>query len=87
MSRATPAGLEVMRQACETCIYRTDSPLDLEKLEGDVRDPHLGFRGFRVCHHHTRAVCRGFWNHHKDEFQAGQIAQRLGLVILVEATL
>ena len=77
--------LQVMRQACATCIYRKDSPLDLSKLEDQVRDNYGGFDGYRICHHHDEAVCRGFWNRHKDQFQLGQIAQRLGLVTEVDA--
>jgi hypothetical protein len=75
--------LKVQQRSCSTCIYRTDSPLALEHLEARVRDPHVGFKGYRVCHHSTDACCRGFWNRHKDEFAAGQIAQRLGLVKFV----
>ena len=78
--------LQVMKQACETCIYREDSPLNLENLEGQVKDPYIGFNGYRICHNHDSACCRGFWNRHKDEFPAGQIAQRLDLVVLVEPT-
>ena len=75
----------VRRTKCATCIYRTDHKLkwNLAQLEEQVRDPHLGFNGFRICHHHTEksnVCCRGFWNAHKDEFAAGQIAQRLDLV-------
>ena len=52
-------------------------------LEDQVRDDHTdGFKGFRVCHHHDSACCRGFWNAHKDEFQLGQLAQRLDAVNL-----
>ena len=75
-----------MRHQCDTCIYRTNSPLDLKRLEDEVRDPHMGFNGFRVCHHHGSACCRGFWNRHKNEFPTGQIAQRLNAVVLVEPT-
>lgn len=71
---------KVRKTACSTCIYRKDSPLDLKKLEDDVRDPHMGFKGHRICHHTTEHCCRGFWNRHKDKFPAGQIAQRLNLV-------
>lgn len=76
----------VMGQVCRTCIYRADSPLSLEKLENDVRDEHIGFKGWRICHHsHSdRACCRGFWNAHSWKFPAGQIAQRLGLVEFVD---
>jgi hypothetical protein len=68
---------------CDTCIYRPDSPLNLKALEDAVRDPHMGFKGHRECHHAKRGsgiCCRGFWNAHKDEFPAGQIAQRLNVV-------
>lgn len=73
-------GFLVRRTPCPTCIYRADSTLNLQQLEDQVRDKYVGFKGYRVCHHTKRACCRGFWNAHKDEFAAGQIAQRLGLV-------
>lgn len=65
-------------------IYRPDSPLDLAKLEADVADGYGGFKGHRVCHHSDDACCAGFWARHKNEFQLGQIAQRLGMVKFVE---
>ena len=77
-------GFRVMAKACPTCIYRKDSPLNLEALENEVRDPHVGFWGSRICHYTEDVCCRGFWNAHKDEFPAGQIAQRLGFVVFVE---
>lgn len=79
--------LEVMRNACATCIYRKDSPLDLDALEEEVKDEHLDgfFQGYRICHHHDSAVCRGFWARRKDKFTLGQLAQRLGMVKEVEA--
>ena len=58
-------GLEVMAKACGTCIYRKDSPLDLDRLEEQVRDDFGGFKGHRICHQHDTACCRGFWNAHK----------------------
>lgn len=77
---------KVQRRRCASCIYRRDSPLDLAELEEQVRDRY-GFKGYRLCHHartEDNICCRGFWDHHKDEFQAGQIAQRLGLVEFVD---
>ena len=57
----------------------------LASLEDQVRDAHIGFKGHRICHHASDATCcRGFWEAHKDEFPAGQIAQRLGLVEFVD---
>ena len=72
----------VMARQCGTCIYRPDSPLDLEKLEAEVRDERGFLTGWRICHSSGRrdACCRGFWNRHKDGFAVGQIAQRLGAV-------
>ena len=70
----------VQRRACRTCIYRDDSALNIKALEAHIRDPYGGFSGYRVCHHSKDACCHGFWNRHKWEFAAGQIAQRLKLV-------
>lgn len=77
-------GFKVQAKACTTCIYKADSSLDITRLEAQVRDPYMGFKGHRICHHSGDACCRGFWNRHKDEFPAGQIAQRLNLVEFVE---
>lgn len=77
-------GFKVQKKMCSTCIYRPDSTLDLKVLEAQVADKYGGFKGHRICHHSDGACCQGFWNRHKDEFAAGQIAQRLGLVVFVE---
>jgi hypothetical protein len=74
---------EVQKRQCKTCIYRPESPLDLQKLEQQVADGHGGFRGHRICHHSDTACCRGFWDRHKDEFQMGQLSQRMGWVRFV----
>lgn len=75
---------KVQKKMCATCIYRPDSTLNLERLEDEVRDKHMGFSGHRICHHSDDVCCRGFWERHKDEFQMGQVAQRLDLVELVD---
>ena len=80
-------GFRVQRQQCSSCIYRKDSPLDVAELEAQVKDEHGYFSGHRRCHHSpdkSPVCCRGFWNRHKDEFAAGQIAQRLGAVEFVD---
>lgn len=78
-------GFLVRKTSCESCIYRDDNPLDLKRLENQVRDPHVGFRGHRICHHggteENQLCCRGFWLRHKDEFPLGQVAQRMDGVI------
>ena len=78
------SGFLVQTKPCSTCIYRKDSPLDIKKLEAAVADPYGGFAGHRICHHSDSACCSGFWKRHKDDFQMGQIAQRLGLVQMVK---
>lgn len=78
------SGFVVQRAMCATCIFRDDSPLDLKKLLDDIADPYGGFRGHRICHHSRDACCAGFWARHKDDFQMGQIAQRLGMVTMVD---
>lgn len=77
---------KVQRKPCATCIYRSDSVLDLGKLEAEIADPHMKgfFSGYRICHHSDDACCRGFWSRHKNKFAMGQIAQRLGLVEFVD---
>jgi len=76
-------GFVVQRSMCATCIFRDDSLLDLAKLLNDIADSHGGFRGYRICHHSRDACCAGFWARHRNEFPMGQIAQRLGMVTLV----
>lgn len=77
---------DVQAQPCKTCIYRTNSPLDLEKLEAAIADPHMAgyFTGYRVCHHSDYACCAGFWARHASHFTLGQLAQRLGWVRKVQ---
>lgn len=88
MRRAHGDVLEVQARMCSSCIYRPDSSLDIRNLEAQIADPKMRgyFLGYRACHHapDRRAVCcRGFWDRHKDNFTAGQLAQRLKLVVFV----
>lgn len=77
----------VQRRQCSTCIYRKDSPLDINQLEADIVDPYGGFTGHRICHHSPDSdpvCCAGFWARHKDEFAMGQVSQRMNFVEFVE---
>lgn len=74
---------KVQKKMCATCIYRDDSPFDIQNLEKQVADNYGGFNGHRICHHSKDVCCAGFWKRHKDEFAGGQIAQRLGAVDFV----
>ncbi len=84
VDRLVGPGFRVQRSMCATCIFRPESPLELERLLKDISDPHGGFRGHRICHHSVDACCAGFWVRHKNEFPMGQIAQRLNMVSIVE---
>lgn len=77
---------EVQARQCRTCIYRKDSPLNLRALEAEIADPYMEgfFAGHRVCHHSDTACCAGFWRRHKNDFAAGQVAQRLDCVVFVK---
>jgi hypothetical protein len=80
--------LRVQRRQCATCIFRPEywKPADLAALLDEIRDPRMDgfFEGYRVCHHSDDAVCAGFWARHRDHFTLGQMAQRLGVVELVD---
>jgi hypothetical protein len=77
--------LKVQRRACATCIYGHNwHGTSIEELEAQVADGYGGFNGSRICHHSDNVTCRGFWNRHKDDFQAGQVAQRLVCVEFVD---
>ena len=77
-------GFKVQAKQCATCIYFPISGFNIEELEKQVKDKYMGFRTHRACHHAKKGICcRGFWDRHKDEFQAGQLAQRLNCVEFV----
>lgn len=81
---------KVQKRMCATCIYRPECTLNLKALEEEVKDVYGFFEGHRVCHHtpNSSAVCcRGFWEAHKGEFPAGQIAQRLDMVEFVDVNI
>ena len=85
------SGFCVQRRPCSTCIYskawRRNGGTPIATLEAQVADRFGGFSKHRQCHHTGKknaACCRGFWNRHKNNFAAGQIAQRLGVVEFVD---
>lgn len=81
----TESGLQVQSRACSTCVYRRALPINARLLEAAVADGYGGMNGYRVCHQSSVACCRGFWNRWKNKFALGQIAQRLGLVVMVQS--
>lgn len=83
MNKLEP-GLRVQQKMCATCVYRKRSPIDPKSLEERLLTPWGDFSGHRICHSSRTACCHGFWKRHKDKFQAGQLAQRLGAVVWVQ---
>jgi len=77
---------QIQKKSCVTCIYKKNSQLNIKTLEDEIKDKRGFFKGYRACHHvnSTKVCCRGFWNKHKNNFQAGQIAQRLKLLEFVD---
>lgn len=85
--------LHVRTKQCATCIYFPQSHFNVVKLEHDIADERAKghFKGYRVCHDTPgfpqtgpkSVCCRGFWDRHKDKFDMGQLAQRLGWVRFV----
>jgi hypothetical protein len=76
---------KVQKKQCKTCIYRKDSSLNIEVLEDQARNGCTDgqFEGYRICHHSKDVCCAGFWERHKDNFNLGRIAQRMGWVEFV----
>lgn len=72
-------GFRVQAKQCSTCIYRWDSPPNLAKLEAEARRKD----SYRICHHSKDVCCHAFWRRHKNDFNLGRIAQRLGAVVFV----
>ena len=72
-------GFKVRSTLCPTCIYKVGSEF-AEGLENQCKDKAGFFQKYRVCHHTKDSCCRGFWNRHNNDFQLGQVAQRLKIV-------
>lgn len=76
--------MKIRKTACHTCIYRPDSPLDLAKLEREVKDRYGCFVGYRLCHHHLNdddgVVCRGFFAKHGMKVTKIRLAKILGIL-------
>ena len=74
----------VRRTACNTCIYRDDSPLNIEKLENEIRDEYGAIVTYRICHEHETTCCRGFWNRHAKALASARLARMMGIVRFVD---
>ena len=71
----------VCDRMCTTCIFRPGNLMHLQpgRVEGMVKEAGEG--GAITCHNTLdgpNAVCRGFYNVHKNQIL--QVAERLGMV-------
>lgn len=76
--------VHVCERKCDTCIFR---PGNLMRLQEGRRDNMVAESirdgGAIICHDTLdgdNAVCRGFFDVHKDDVQALQVAERLGFI-------
>lgn len=80
--------VHVCASKCSTCIFRPGNPMKLEEGRVDrmVRESIEAGSGI-ICHQTLdgdNAVCRGFFDVHKHEVQALQLAERLSMMTEVE---
>jgi hypothetical protein len=80
--------VHVLGERCPSCIFRPGNRMHLEP--GRVRsmvDAAVRDGGGITCHDTLyredvdQAVCRGFWDAHRDRVQALQVAERLRVVV------
>jgi hypothetical protein len=73
--------IHVMGRQCDSCIFRRDSVISRETVEG-MFHAAIGDQSAIVCHHtigtKTNAVCRGFYN--RDRTVPLLVADAMGLV-------
>lgn len=80
----TAAGLRVCREMCSTCVFRGGNLMNLRmgRLAGMVRES-LENDSFIPCHKTLdgeRAVCRGFWDRHKERTLGCRFGAIIGVV-------
>jgi hypothetical protein len=54
-----------------------------EAAGGPCVDRRMRFKSYRVCDYGGRAYCRGFWDHHRNDFASAETGQRLQLAQFV----
>jgi hypothetical protein len=71
---------------CETCVFRPGNLMHLQpgRLRGMVDQAKNGGSAI-VCHSTLEegvdnAICRGYWDRHKDDVAALTIAEKIGIV-------
>lgn len=81
--------MHVMSVKCDTCIFRPGNLMHLEegRVEQMTTDA-VRDQGHIPCHKRLgaddeRAICRGFFDVHKHDVQALQLAERMGILALV----
>lgn len=77
--------VHVLDGKCDTCIFRPGNLMRLR--EGRVEEmveESIADGGAIICHKtldDDQAVCRGFFDVHKHDVQALQVAERLSMVV------
>jgi hypothetical protein len=77
--------MHVVEEECSTCVFRPGNQMHLRagRLRGMV-DEAVEQGGAIVCHctlnTDENAVCRGFWDRHKDDVPILRLAQHMDIV-------
>lgn len=84
--------IHVHANKCDTCVFRKGNPMKLAPGRlAEIIDENLKADTALICHKTTyeqkpdENVCKGFFDAYGDEITALQIAERMGLIELVDA--
>lgn len=80
---------KIQTKQCDQCLFSRRRIVTAARFKNIIRDcTQLGNEKHFVCHKASlkgdSVCCRGFWDKYKNNFQLGQVAQRLNLVEEVE---
>jgi hypothetical protein len=78
--------LKVQKKRCNECLFGDNFVVSCEERRDEVIRDALAKDSYFVCHKSSISnkkkdedvCCRGYWDAHKDDFNLGRIAQRLG---------
>lgn len=72
----------VLSERCATCIFRADTPFPAARVQEVIRG-NLAAGALLMCHStlyeqaEREAVCRGYWDAHRDRSNTARVLDRL----------
>jgi hypothetical protein len=78
----------VQKEKCDQCLFTKNRIVTAKRMKAIIKDCQVKDTFF-ICHKGTQIgsddlCCRGFWDHYKNQFNLGRIAQRLKVVRFIE---